>query len=396
LTLGGQWADRWGRKRPAVIGSAVVAITMASLGFTASPFEVLAICALSGAGTGMLTPPVNAAVADVLAGGSGARGGPALAGFQVVGDVGAILGPVLAGLVVTLGGYATAFTLTAMLAGASIWSWRRAPDGTRRSHAAEGVAAEMSPSGVIEAICSPIGVACDQAADSTLLRPWDTPHLDSRIRLVPYPVLIDNAEHDLGDHALNEVGDGIGHEAMNQAAASATKSKPERWTQVKIEILGQDDWQDLRSARLAALRESPDAFVATLADELARTPEDWKLSIEQSVWAGAWENGHIVGIACLSAADPDAPKQPSIESVWVTPQHRRQGIVRDMLAKLESPARADGATHLQLWVLETNYAAFDAYLKLDFQEVPESSHDSEKARGDGTIVQERLMVKQLW
>jgi ribosomal protein S18 acetylase RimI-like enzyme len=203
-----------------------------------------------------------------------------------------------------------------------------------------------------------------------------------------------NAGQGAGDQTLNEVGDGIGHEAMTQTAASTLEF--ERLPPVRIKLLGRNDWRDLRSVRLAALRDSPDAFVARLDDELARSPREWRVVIERSAWAGAWVDERIVAIACLSAAEPDEPKRPFVESVWVTPQHRRQGLVQAMLHELEKPARAERATHLQLWVLETNQVARDAYLKLDFHPVPERAQDSMKRRGDGTSVQEHLMVKQLW
>lgn len=58
-------------------------------------------------------------------------------------------------------------------------------------------------------------------------------------------------------------------------------------------------------------------------------------------------------------------------------------------------ARASGAECLQLWVLETNDSAYDAYLKLDFYPVPDREQDSWKPRRDGTFVRERLMVKPL-
>jgi ribosomal protein S18 acetylase RimI-like enzyme len=182
---------------------------------------------------------------------------------------------------------------------------------------------------------------------------------------------------------------------MTQTAAPSTKPESGRCPHVTIKLLASKDWRDLRTARLAALRDSPDAFVAELADEKARTAEDWRASIKQLAWAGAWVNGRIVGIARLSAAGSSEPTRPFIESVWVRPQHRRQGFVQGMLHELEEPARERDATHLQLWVLETNDLALNAYLKLDFHPVPERTQNSMKLR-DGAFVQEHLMVKQLW
>lgn len=162
-----------------------------------------------------------------------------------------------------------------------------------------------------------------------------------------------------------------------------------------VRRLGPPDWRDLRSARLAALGDAPDAFVATPANEVARTRQGWIDSIKLTVWAGAWVDGRIVGIACLTAAEPIEPTRPFVESVWVAPEYRGRGLVRDMLRVLEDVARRRGATHLQLWVLATNRRASVAYLSLDFVEVPARAQDSKKLSDDDTPVQEHLMVRPL-
>lgn len=139
LTCGGHLADQWGRKRTALIGSACVAVTMGGLAFTTSLDQVLLACFFSGIGTGLLTPPLGAAVADVLSperadtrgdtdSDNDTRSGTALAGYQMVGDVGAIVGPVVAGIAVDHGGYWVAFALTAVLAGVTACSWWRASE----------------------------------------------------------------------------------------------------------------------------------------------------------------------------------------------------------------------------------------------------------------------------
>lgn len=169
-----------------------------------------------------------------------------------------------------------------------------------------------------------------------------------------------------------------------------------RRTVPQIALLDVGDWQDLRSARLAALEESPTAFVATSAVEATRPPEDWMTLLTVSTWAVARDEGEVVGIACLAAADPDAPEERFVECVWVTPRLRRRGLVRGMLRALGDNARAEGAERLQLWVLETNSAAYEAYVKLNFRSpVPDVVHDSTKRRDDGTFVQERLMIRSL-
>jgi MFS family permease len=129
LLMGGMVADRRGRRLPVLVGSATVAITSAWLGFTTTLTGLLAASFLSGAGTGLMSPAVNASVGDVIAAkGRDVDGGRVLAGFQMVGDVGAVTGPVLAGVVAETVGYSTAFALTAVIAAVSFVSWLHAPE----------------------------------------------------------------------------------------------------------------------------------------------------------------------------------------------------------------------------------------------------------------------------
>jgi MFS family permease len=127
LVVGGRLADSRGRRLPVTIGLAVVMIGAVVPTIITSLPAFLVTSLLVGIGTGLLEPPTNAAVADVITAG-GATSGSALAGFQMVGDVGAVIGPVLAGLVTEATGYATAFALTAAIAAVSLSCWLRAPE----------------------------------------------------------------------------------------------------------------------------------------------------------------------------------------------------------------------------------------------------------------------------
>ena len=131
LPVGGRWADRYGRRAPVLAGAATVAVTAVWLGTAGSLAELLTAAALSGAGTGLMTPPVNAAVADLVARrGRVADGGPLLAGYQMVGDAGAVVGPVVAGVVAERFGYAKAFATVSVIAAATFLCWWRAPETT--------------------------------------------------------------------------------------------------------------------------------------------------------------------------------------------------------------------------------------------------------------------------
>jgi ribosomal protein S18 acetylase RimI-like enzyme len=154
------------------------------------------------------------------------------------------------------------------------------------------------------------------------------------------------------------------------------------------------DWPVLKAVRLAALKDSPEAFVADVADETPRTPEQWNAVLTRSTWVVARnDDDEVVGIACLTR-DRTPPHEHFVESVWVAPPYRRQNLVRRMLLALEEPARERGAACLQLWVLETNTSAYEAYERLGFEELPDRAQYSEKLR-DGKAVKERLMVREL-
>jgi MFS family permease len=126
LTVTGRITDRIGRRPPMLVGLAVSGVATAVLGTVDSAELFLVISLLAGAGSGLINPPMNAAVADVI--GSGARGGTVLAGFQMAADAGAIVGPVVAGALAEGSGYPAAFVLTGGVALVALVFWIRAPE----------------------------------------------------------------------------------------------------------------------------------------------------------------------------------------------------------------------------------------------------------------------------
>lgn len=121
LPLSSRVADTVGR-RPIIIGGLLVnGVFTASLGLSPSPWVLLALSLFAGAGAGLMNPGQQAVVADVI--GNERSAGQVLSTFQMVQDVGAILGPILAGVIADRVGYPAAFAVTGALVMAAAVPW---------------------------------------------------------------------------------------------------------------------------------------------------------------------------------------------------------------------------------------------------------------------------------
>lgn len=121
LMPAGKLADSFGRRPLMLLGLVIGGGATIWLGFADGVVHFLVASLISGLGTGLVTPPQGAAVADVVS--SQAKGGPVLAAFQMVADIGAILGPVLTGLLADQFSYAAAFILTGGISLLAALAW---------------------------------------------------------------------------------------------------------------------------------------------------------------------------------------------------------------------------------------------------------------------------------
>ncbi len=126
LMFSGRLADSLGRRLPMVVGLLVTGGATIWLGFTSGVPGFMMAALLAGAGTGLVSPAQGATVADVI--GSQAKGGPVLATVQMTADIGAILGPIAAGVLVDQLSYPAAFTLTGGVSLLAALVWLRTPE----------------------------------------------------------------------------------------------------------------------------------------------------------------------------------------------------------------------------------------------------------------------------
>jgi MFS transporter, ACDE family, multidrug resistance protein len=113
LQISGRLADSVGRRPLVVVGLVVTALGLGMIGLSEDLAVLLVLSAASGLGAGLLNPAQQAAVADVV--GAQRSGGSVLATFQMAQDTGAILGPVLIGVIADQLGFGWAFGATALV-----------------------------------------------------------------------------------------------------------------------------------------------------------------------------------------------------------------------------------------------------------------------------------------
>lgn len=134
LTYSGRRSDHVGR-RPFIIGGLIVSgIATAVTGFATTLPMLVVASVVAGVGAGTLNPAQQASLADVI--GRERNGGPALAATQMVSDLGAIIGPVIAGLLVDAGSFHGAFALTGALTLVAVLPWLRARETLHRGEGA--------------------------------------------------------------------------------------------------------------------------------------------------------------------------------------------------------------------------------------------------------------------
>jgi GNAT superfamily N-acetyltransferase len=127
------------------------------------------------------------------------------------------------------------------------------------------------------------------------------------------------------------------------------------------------EWQAWRDIRLQALRDAPDAFGSTYAEQNRRGENHWRQRVADGGLFLAW-------IPEVSAAEPAgmvggyqaAPGTVELISMFVRPQARGRGVGEALIDAVTGWARERDATSLHLWVTETNKHARRLYERCGF------------------------------
>ncbi len=111
LLHGGRLSDSKGRKRASVIGASIGLAGITVLSLAIHPWMYLVAMSIIGVGGAYLSTTPSSIVGDIIRG----RGGQVIAVFQMAGDAGMIVGPIIIGLLSDVYSYRTAIGVSAIV-----------------------------------------------------------------------------------------------------------------------------------------------------------------------------------------------------------------------------------------------------------------------------------------
>jgi len=129
-----------------------------------------------------------------------------------------------------------------------------------------------------------------------------------------------------------------------------------------------NDVDRLRALRLAALKDTPDAFGAKYEDEAEKPISDWQNRLKNTNWCFVVADGVDIGLLAVDRAEKDRNSDCWLSSWWIHQDHRGSGIPKLMLNWLEQLCIEKKWEKIGLGVWPDNLRAISAYKKLGFTE----------------------------
>jgi GNAT superfamily N-acetyltransferase len=129
---------------------------------------------------------------------------------------------------------------------------------------------------------------------------------------------------------------------------------------MRFEQLTQNEGLRLRSIRLRALQDAPDAFGTMFEQASANADEVWaKQVVELPTFVAVDDSCDVAMVRC--ARDQDRTDTAWLISMWVAPEVRRSGVGGGLVDLVVAWARANGISRLLLDVADRNAQAVALY-----------------------------------
>jgi ribosomal protein S18 acetylase RimI-like enzyme len=132
-----------------------------------------------------------------------------------------------------------------------------------------------------------------------------------------------------------------------------------------------------RAVRLAALLESPDAFLSTYEQAAQRSAESWQAQAgeaaegrDRAIFLAMTDHQEAVGVAALYR-DSNDPETGELIQVWVSPPHRGTKLALDLLDAVFIWASCHDFKQIRAEVTTENTRALRFYESYGFVAKPE-------------------------
>jgi GNAT superfamily N-acetyltransferase len=151
-------------------------------------------------------------------------------------------------------------------------------------------------------------------------------------------------------------------------------------SKVLVSLLRQDEWERLRSIRLRALKENPEAFGADLKEVESRSREDWLKDYNKEDYLVASIDGVDVGMLYIEVLNGDHGATCWIGGCWTDPAFRGNGVMRALFDYIDNHAQEKGWIKQGLGVWVDNLVAINSYKSLGFNFAGEKMPGSKEGK----------------
>lgn len=154
-----------------------------------------------------------------------------------------------------------------------------------------------------------------------------------------------------------------------------------------------EEFERFRTLRLRALRDSPDAFGSTEANEALLGLDGWKLWCserpERKVLVAVAEEGTFVGTASV-APYQGWPEVLCVFAVWVAPKVRRTGVGTRLIQGLIEWGLTTERKRIRVHIGEPNDPALSLFYVLGFEDTGERFSLREDLSFDARVLERPL------
>ena len=133
-----------------------------------------------------------------------------------------------------------------------------------------------------------------------------------------------------------------------------------------VRALAENEWALFRDVRLAALQESPAAFVESYEREQQYDDAHWRDQLRESRRLVVEGPDGVVGVATMRMLDDD-PGAADVSGLWLAPEARHTGAALRLIEAAASLAEQAGASKIYYWVGSENGRAIGFALNAGFR-----------------------------